>query len=364
MAAIFKRNGRDGKPAKKWSYKFKDERGKWVTKTGHRLKEKTERMAEADEDRAKRIQKGELTPTSEVILVELLEIFRTNLEVAANSERYVSQTVNRVKRIFDACQFTTLADLRAPAALDQYKAFLAAFKYKKGKKGAERGCSQQTINHYTTTLKTFCHWAVTSRKMPDCPLLTLKKTKITVKKGRRAATVAECDKLLKAAGKGDELYGLTGEERAILYRLALNTGFRVSELASLTPSSFHIDAKSAYVELRASDAKNRQTAEQPIPAEFAVSLGKFLNGLPSDQLIWPGDWKLYAARMLRTDLMGTGITGLDFHSLRTTFITNLARAGVHPRRAQQLARHSDINLTMAFYTKLDRDELANDLPCI
>jgi hypothetical protein len=122
---------------------------------GARLKDATAKMAERDEDRARRIRKGELTPTSEVILVELLKVFRTNLEVAANSERYVSQTVNRVKRIFDACEFTTLAGLRAPATLDQYEGFLAAFKYKKGKKGAERGCSQQMINHYTTTLKTF-----------------------------------------------------------------------------------------------------------------------------------------------------------------------------------------------------------------
>ena len=30
----------------------------------------------------------------------------------------------------------------------------------------------------------------------------------------------------------------------------------------------------------------------------------------------------------------------DFHSLRHTFISNLARAGVHPKLAQSLARHS------------------------
>jgi hypothetical protein len=36
----------------------------------------------------------------------------------------------------------------------------------------------------------------------------------------------------------------------------------------------------------------------------------------------------------------------------------LARAGVHPKTAQQLARHSDINLTMGVYTKLDLRELA------
>ncbi|MFH5804676.1 hypothetical protein [Alienimonas sp. DA493] len=29
---------------------------------------------------------------------------------------------------------------------------------------------------------------------------------------------------------------------------------------------------------------------------------------------------------------------LDFHALRHTFVTNLARSGVHPKHAQALAR--------------------------
>jgi len=40
----------------------------------------------------------------------------------------------------------------------------------------------------------------------------------------------------------------------------------------------------------------------------------------------------------------------DFHALQHTFITNLARAGVAPKVAMDLARHSDINLTMSRYS--------------
>src|SRR5262249_13411612 len=40
----------------------------------------------------------------------------------------------------------------------------------------------------------------------------------------------------------------------------------------------------------------------------------------------------------------------DFHSLRHTFITNLANGGVHPKTAQTLARHSTITLTMDRYS--------------
>ena len=301
---------------------------------------------------------------SEATLAQLLGDFQTNLEFNKNSDQYVAQTVNRVRRIFDECNFVTLADLRGPDAIDRYQSFLQSYRYSKGKAGTARKCSQSTVNHYTVVLKTFCHWAVTGRKMPDCPLLTLRKAKVTENKTRRAATIKECEQLLKAAEQGGEVYGLTGHERAVLYRLALNTGFRVSELASLTPKSFHLDSQPAYVRLEASDAKNKDVAEQPLPAPLVAQLRKFLKSLPADEPVWPGTWQLYAARMVRADLAETDVAGLDFHSLRTTFITNLARQNVHPRKAQELARHSDINLTMKFYTKLGRDELASDLPCI
>jgi integrase len=40
----------------------------------------------------------------------------------------------------------------------------------------------------------------------------------------------------------------------------------------------------------------------------------------------------------------------DFHGLRHTFVTNLARANISPKMVQTLARHSDIKLTMSIYT--------------
>jgi hypothetical protein len=55
----------------------------------------------------------------------------------------------------------------------------------------------------------------------------------------------------------------------------------------------------------------------------------------------------------------------DFHSNRHTFITNLERAGVSPRTAQSLARHSDIRLTMGVYTHIglhDQTSAVESLP--
>jgi hypothetical protein len=46
------------------------------------------------------------------------------------------------------------------------------------------------------------------------------------------------------------------------------------------------------------------------------------------------------------------LSAVDFHSLHHTFLTNLARAGVHPKTAQTLARHSTITLTLDRYTRV------------
>lgn len=46
-----------------------------------------------------------------------------------------------------------------------------------------------------------------------------------------------------------------------------------------------------------------------------------------------------------------GVT--DFHSLRHTFISNLVNAGVAPKDAKELARHSTITLTMDRYAHVN-----------
>jgi hypothetical protein len=83
--------------------------------------------------------------------------------------------------------------------------------------------------------------------------------------------------------------------------------------------------------------------------------------------LWPGQWWRRGAEMLRADLKAARIpfktedVVSDFHSLRVTYITNLARGGVHPSIAQRLARHSVVTLTMGVYTRLSGAEIAEGL---
>ena len=86
---------------------------------------------------------------------------------------------------------------------------------------------------------------------------------------------------------------------------------------------------------------------------------------------FPETWAAKAATMLRADLEAAEIpyatdSGFaDFHSLRHTFISNLVAVGVHPKLAQQLARHSTITLTMDRYSHvglLDMTTALESLP--
>jgi len=77
------------------------------------------------------------------------------------------------------------------------------------------------------------------------------------------------------------------------------------------------------------------------------------------------------AKMIKIDLQEADIpyedsTGkvIDFHALRHTFITRLAQSGIHPSLAMSLARHSDINLTMARYTHTVIKTRAEAIECL
>ena len=63
------------------------------------------------------------------------------------------------------------------------------------------------------------------------------------------------------------------------------------------------------------------------------------------------------ADMLKMDLKAAGIDYqdeagryFDFHALRGELGTLLSASGTHPKVAQSIMRHSDINLTMSLYT--------------
>jgi len=231
-----------------------------------------------------------------------------------------------------------------------------------------RGIGISTSNGYLTAMKGFARWLATTERTDRDRLVSLSRlnAKIDPRHERRALPAGDLRAILDATGRSAITFqGLAGRDRLMLYATAMVTGFRASELASLVPPSFDLAADTPSVTGEAADTKNRQEALQPLPPDVAEALRDYLAGRPADQPVWPGKWFEDAAEMLRVDLEAAGIPYrddadrvADFHALRHSYITLLERSGVSPKLAQELARHSDIRLTMNVYTHARLHDLA------
>jgi integrase len=185
---------------------------------------------------------------------------------------------------------------------------------------------------------------------------------------RRDVSSTELAQVLEAALISKRtIRSLTENDRYHLYLTAFATGFRAGELSILRPSLFHLESDPPAVSLPGKNAKNKKGVRFPLAPSVAVQLRTYLKHKRTDQPIWPGKWRLHAAKMLRVDLAAAGVPyqteGVngpefcDFHSLRHTFCSALAAAGTGPKELQMLARHSDPRLTLGLYTHARTVEL-------
>ncbi len=156
--------------------------------------------------------------------------------------------------------------------------------------------------------------------------------------------------------------GMAGPDRAMVYRVALGTGFRAAELASLYPGSFRLDANPPTIVCEAAYTKNGQLAEQPISEALAALLWPWVAHLEADRPVFTLPDR--AADMIRADLEAAGIpyttsSGvIDFHALRATYVSHLVASGASVKVCQTLARHSTPSLTIGIYAKASVHDLA------
>jgi hypothetical protein len=166
---------------------------------------------------------------------------------------------------------------------------------------------------------------------------------------RRTLSLDELRRLISTAEQGPVVLGVPGPTRALVYRLAVATGFRYSEIATIAPASFNWQAPS--VTIRAAYTKNGDPATRTLPDDLAGDLARYVATRAPGEPTFPLP-KDRGARLLRPDLKAVGIAykdaaGLvfDFHSLRCETATLLDAAGVSPRVVQQIMRHHSLELT-------------------
>ena len=75
--------------------------------------------------------------------------------------------------------------------------------------------------------------------------------KVDVRRQRRSLSHEDFGRLVEAARKGKVFRRLSGPDRAMLYEVAAYTGLREGELASLTRTSFDLDANPPTVTVEA-----------------------------------------------------------------------------------------------------------------
>ncbi len=307
-----------------------------------------------------------------------LDAWRASLAARNITPKRVSVATRRAETIIEACGFPTLAGIRAEGV----HAWIAERR--------EAGDAPRTINGHLQALRQMVKWAIGDGRLASNPVVGVSAVRVIGQTfQRRPLDPAEAAQLLSVTEDGPIRRGMAGPDRAMLYRVALGTGFRAAEIASLTPECFDLDAAPPAVTVRAAYSKRRRDDRQPIRSDLAETLRGWLDDKrPGDPVFRVGDLSRLAAT-LRADLrLGRArwiraVSGpaerrerartdflrevdrdgrrVDFHALRASYITMLVKSGASVKEAQELARHSDPKLTLGVYTRLGVHDLAGAL---
>jgi len=298
------------------------------------------------------------------LLSDHLADYRRHLESKENAVTHVRQSESYIRKIVAGCSFKNIREISA----SRVSTWLADLR-KKGK-------GHRTSNAYLVAIKGFTRWMVRDRRALEDALahLSALNTKTDIRRERRTLEPEEIALLIKATRTGTDFRGLSGEDRAVLYHVAVTTGLRASELASLTSKSFDLSTSPPMVTVEAAYSKHRRQDSLPLRTDVADVLRRYLatSARAEPDRLWPGSWsRKGSAIMIRKDLKAAGIpyqdeSGrvFDFHSWRHQFISSLARSGAHPKEAQALARHSTITLTMDRYTHLGIVDLTSAIEAL
>ena len=287
-------------------------------------------------------------------LARLVDDYRQSLEADERNQGYISETVSQIGKVFDGCSFRYFTDISA----NKVQVFLQDLR------NGPKQLSYETSNHYLKAVKLFCNWCVKRGYVLESPLRSLHELdpELDRRHERRALSIDEIKRLLYATMHGPELYGMDGFERFLLYRFVMETALRANEIRQLRKADF--DFANSCVVVKATTAKGKRKDVQQLRPELSQDIEKFLeNRLPQAKVFGGRYVRLTdkTSKMIKADLANAGVDYqdeagrvFDFHSLRGQCSSLLTASGVHPKVAQTIMRHKDINLTMNTYTHVLR----------
>jgi integrase len=282
------------------------------------------------------------------------------------SESHRQHTESYLENLKSELGWSTLADLQR----DGLELWLADQFNKK-----ER--SARSCNGYRIAASGFCTWLVGAKRLASNPFSGLPKfdEEAGAVRPRRAFTADELYRLMDAARRAPARPGLktrgksdrpaerfSGADRADLYAFLAGTGLRIDEARQLRVSDLVLDSDLPGIDLRAGTTKNSEKGFIPLRGDLVGIVRRHVEGrrpgdpmfdIPADLIKrFHGDCK--RGKIARLDDRGQRV---DLHSLRKSFGTFLALAGVPLTVTQRLMRHSDPKLTSNIYTDLNKLDL-------
>jgi integrase len=340
-----------------------------------------------------------------------IEDYVASLDRQGNTKKHTGETRVRLTRLCEACRFHRLRDLDR-LVVERWLPTLEM-----GPEDDRRPVSARSRNAYVEACKGFGNWALREGRVKANPFVGLRKENMRLdpRHMRRSMTAKELAAFLDAAERRpvDDLLTIRtgpnagkkladvdadvleharrlGIERALFWRTLAHTGLRFNEAHSLRVRDLALDDVRPHITLAAENEKSRRGARIPLRADLAQRLAAYLDdrrrwqreaavkaGNPTAADVAPDD-KLFpngpaSVKVFNKDLAAAGIPKhdahgkvLDIHSLRVTFNSLMAAAGVPLATRQVLMRHSDPKLTAGVYTDpetLDLDGALAALPC-
>ena len=273
-----------------------------------------------------------LRDAAERKLLGHLEDFVADMRRRGKSEKYLANLEHRGGALIAECGWGSVKDVSA----DSFQSW----------RRERDKLSAKTVNDYLEAFRCFFNWLIKNGRVQANPLASVEKVKVVEDETRRRR--AFNDEEMR------QLLSVVPAERKAIYLMAVHTGLRRSELASLKWSDVHLEAVVPFVQVRASTTKNNKPVTMRLHSDVVSALKAMAGASVSNELVFK---RFPRIERLRRDLKAAGIVYrdesgqfADFHSLRKTFCTNLANAGVPSRVAMTLMRHSDRRLTDKVYT--------------
>ena len=200
---------------------------------------------------------------SKTVQMHLADFIQYQTDQATKGKLQDSQVQllnSRLSRMLKACKFTYARDINGNK-IDKWITKMYQTKL-----------SAKSCNHYLQAMKQFCKWLCDNNRLQDNPVTTLKPIRLNSEntEQRRALTKDEITRLLTYTMQSEKKHHkLTGRERALVYRIALETGLRHNEIRTLRRGD--LDLENLSVTVRDVNAKNSKTDTLPIRPGLTVA---------------------------------------------------------------------------------------------